>query len=295
MKYLFCFPQGGFNDICHTIWNFYSYCKKFNRVLVIDTRNTITFKDDIRKYFIFQDDIIFKGNIDELFENLLNKKEITYYPNNLIYNSKYDIKSIKDISCHIEWRKKLYYKDISLSFDGSKDYDENVMISATVGGGPNIIKLFDIIKLNDELKELIVERYKKLPLKYLGVHVRNTDYTSNIHQFFDKNKNFFKSREVFLGTDDYRTIDFFRKNNIKMYHFSNIPSIRLKKGKGFHYNNNIIEPKELIQDCISDFFLLCLSDVFIYSSEESGYSKNIIMIKTIDKSNIKIKKLLELE
>jgi hypothetical protein len=78
-----------------------------------------------------------------------------------------------------------------------------------VGGGPNIIKLFDIIKLNDELKELIVERYKKLPYKYLGVHVRNTDYTSNIHQFFDKNKSLFKSRDVFLGTDDYRTIEFF--------------------------------------------------------------------------------------
>lgn len=87
----------------------------------------------------------------------------------------------------------------------------------------------------------------------------------------------------------------FFKKNIKIYHFSNIPSIRLKKGKGFHYDNNIIEPKELIQDCISDFLLLCLSDKFIYSCEDSGYSKNIIMIKTIDGKNEKIKKLLELE
>jgi hypothetical protein len=38
-----------------------------------------------------------------------------------------------------------------------------------------------------------------------------------------------------------------------------------------------------------------LSDKFIYSCEDSGYSKNIIMIKTIDGKNEKIKKLLELE
>ena len=46
LRYFFCFPQGGFNDFCEIIWISLEYCKKFNRILVIDTRFIITFKDD---------------------------------------------------------------------------------------------------------------------------------------------------------------------------------------------------------------------------------------------------------
>ena len=49
-RYMFCFPQGGFNDFCQIIWNCLEYCKNFNRILVIDTRYIITFKDDFRKF-----------------------------------------------------------------------------------------------------------------------------------------------------------------------------------------------------------------------------------------------------
>ena len=32
LRYMFCFPQGGFNDFCQIIWNCLEYCINFTAV-----------------------------------------------------------------------------------------------------------------------------------------------------------------------------------------------------------------------------------------------------------------------
>ena len=66
-KYMYCIPEGGFNTICQIIWKCYEYCLKYNRILVIDTRYVSSFRDDIRKYFIFTLHQIFDGDIDRCY------------------------------------------------------------------------------------------------------------------------------------------------------------------------------------------------------------------------------------
>ena len=51
-KYMYVFPEGGFNNICQIIWKCYEYSLKYNRKLVIDTRYICTFRDDIRKNYL---------------------------------------------------------------------------------------------------------------------------------------------------------------------------------------------------------------------------------------------------
>jgi len=70
LSYFFCFPQGGFNDFCEIIWSSFDYCKKFDRILVIDTRYIVTFKDDFRNYIIINDPLVYTGDIDILFDDL---------------------------------------------------------------------------------------------------------------------------------------------------------------------------------------------------------------------------------
>lgn len=295
MKYLICFPQGGFNDMCQAMWISYSYCKKYNRTLIIDTRNTITFKDDIRNYFKFNDDIVYKEDIDILFEQLMNDKTITFFPSGIVRNNKYNIKTISDISRNIVWKKKLFYDNIPFTFNRHKEYIEDVIFMSIVNGGTFIFNLLDIISLSDELKSKILLNLNKLPLNYIGIHIRNTDYSSNLGEFFNKYKHVLYNDNVFLGTDSASTIDFFKGKILKLFHFSNIPKIKLQKGKGFHHDNKVISPKELIEDCISDFFILCLSKKYFYSCEQSGYSKNIEYIRLNDPKNKKIKRILSID
>ena len=91
MKYFFTFPQGGFNDMCNIIWNCYNYSLKYGRILVIDTRYCISVEDDIRKYLLFSNPIIYNDNIDILYNTIKNKSS---YPCKIDYK---DVKEFKII------------------------------------------------------------------------------------------------------------------------------------------------------------------------------------------------------
>ena len=278
-RYMFCFPQGGFNDFCQIIWNCLEYCKNFNRILVIDTRYIITFKDDFRKFIVVNDPVIYNDDIDILFSTITNG---TFFPKFTDDISK--ISNVKQIVSKFSWKKLtcIYYDDkINMSFPlKNNDYKEQFLFFSTVQGGLNIVKLLQISNIELTLKEKIRNRFLSLPENFISIHVRNTDYTSNFKKFFENHFNDFKNKNIFLATDDYKVVNFFKENfNEKLFHFSNIPSIILKKGRGFHYDNVVIPANIMIEDCISDFLLCCLGSKYYYSCEKSGFSKNVEIIR----------------
>ena len=77
-KYLICYPAGGINDMFrYHIIPCWIYCKRYNRTLVIDTRNS-WLKEDIRKYVFFNSDIVFNGDIDVLLSHLKEDNNLFY-------------------------------------------------------------------------------------------------------------------------------------------------------------------------------------------------------------------------
>ena len=279
LRYFFCFPQGGFNDFCEIIWISLEYCKKFNRILVIDTRFIITFKDDFRKYIIINDQLVYTDDIDILFENLKISNS-TFFPK--FSSSLSFFKNTMQISSKFVWTKRsIYYENIRCSFELDREYDETILFYSTVKGGSNISKLLEISTIETSLKNKIQMKYLILAKDYIAIHVRNTDYSSNFVKFQEDHHSYLlKNKNIFLATDDYKVVEYFKKKyKEKLFHFSTIPNVKIQKNKGFHYDNNIVTAKTMIEDCISDFFLCCLGSEYYYSCKESSFSKNIEFIR----------------
>ena len=123
-----------------------------------------------------------------------------------------------------------------------------------------------------------------LPKDYISVHVRNTDYKSDYKSFYQINKKNFENKNIFFATDDFEALEFFqncsKKDNFKLFHFANIPKI---KCHAMHINNKNLKPKEILHDCIADFFLLCLGSLYYYSCDKSGFSINIQKFRIYNK------------
>ena len=224
IKYMYVFPEGGFNNICQIISKCYEYCLQYNRILVIDTRYICTFRDDIRKYLIFTLPQIFDGDIDILFNSL--KKTSTFYPSqlkNIFNDEKLDYKTI--ISKFKFTKKGYFYNDIQLTIDLNKDYKEDFIFYSQCSGGIGILNIFKNVKLYKKLKDTIKKRISKLPKEYISIHIRNTDRFSNLNDFIKINHLNFKDKNLFVSSDNLNSIKHMQKLYKNVYTFSNIPDI----------------------------------------------------------------------
>ena len=278
LSYFFCFPQGGFNDFCEIIWLSFDYCKKFDRILVIDTRYIITFKDDFRNYIIINDPLVYTGDIDILFHDL-KLNDASFYPK--ISNKLSDFGNINQITKNFVWKKQgIYFNEYRCSFPLDKKYEEKVLFYSTVKGCSNISNLLQISKIESTLQSKIQTKYKSIPKDYVAIHIRNTDYSSNFTKFHEEHKYLLENKNIFLATDDYNVVEYFKKiYKERLFHFSNIPSIIIRNKRGFHYDNKVVSSKTMIEDCISDFLLCCLAENYYYSCEKSSFSKNVELVR----------------
>jgi len=265
-RYLVCFLQNGLADMLDEIETCYDYCIKYNRILVLDSRYN-WFKDDIRKYIQFNHGIIYKGELDTLYDELNTK---TTYPNEL---SGF-LKSIK-FSADPDY----------LSVDHNKlklhtNRSEFLQIYSMHGFSITNFSILDNCLFTPLVLNVFRERYNKLPKDYVAVHIRNTDKTSNIDDFLTKYTDELQGKPIFLATDYAPCIqrfkDLFGSN---LYSFANIPH---NNGKSIHHirlyhNHANIDTQEFNIDCIVDVLLLAggsklyLSNILNYPS--SGYGR----------------------
>lgn len=278
MKYLFTIPQGGFSNICHIIWICYEYCKKYKRTLVIDTRYVSTFRDDIRKYLIFHSDSIFTGDIDDLFTTLKNKP---MYPGQLA--KVFQREEYSSVIRKLKFTKMGYMFKVSddntvnFKIDLNKEYSEDLIFFSNCGGGKGLKELFEMVDFSTSLKTYINNRFKCLPNGYISIHIRHTDRKSYIAEFLKVNEAHFKNKDIFIASDNYECINMIKDiYKTRVYRFANIPDIQ---GKPIHENNVKLKIDEFILDCISDMILLCFGNKFYYSCHESGYSKNVTILR----------------
>lgn len=262
-KYLICIPRGGINNMLSRIDLCYTHCLKYGRILVIDSSKS-WFKDDIRDYINFNSPIIYKDNLNELYDKLNN--ESTYPP-----EFKGELNNINNF----KYSKAGYtYNDKIIDNDLFNDYSETVKVHLSCGDG-NPINLMKICSFKPIILNVFRERYNQLPKDYISVHIRNTDKKSNIGKFLEKYKNKIKDKPIFLGTDHAPTINNFRElfgSNI--YSFANIPD---NNGMNIHYNHSLVPTNEFNVDCLVDLLLLAAGAVLYLSHvikyNESGYGR----------------------
>ena len=270
-KYLFCYPFGGINNVLEIIWRCSQHCQKYNRTLVVDSRYVATFRDDIRKYLIFPNDMVYSDDIDILYESLKNKP---IYPN-IFANSRQDYKTIIK---NLKFTKNGYIsKDTNISINLGKDYPEDIILFANCIGGTGILHIFKVAQLSYIVKNEIVNRLKKLPDDFISIHIRNTDRKSDVNVFLETNHDNFKDKNIFVASDSLDAIQIIisKYTPERVYTFSNIPG----HGKPIHENNINLNKEDFIIECLSDLIVSCFGKEYYYSCQESGYSKNILLLR----------------
>jgi hypothetical protein len=252
-KYLICIPQDGLNDMLNRIWFCYQYALRFKRILVIDTRKSPGFKDDFSKYFIFKSSIFYKGNIDTLYDTLYGK---SIYPNEL---SSLNLRHLKE------------NPEPYLKFNPTKLYFETVLVSYPSGGGMDAIFLLKECSLATRVLDKFNERKVQLPSSYTSLHIRNTDYVSDVVSFLTKIK--ISSSDIFLASDNASTIELCKTTLSQRVHaFSSIP--RGNEGQNIHIDlRTKLNNEDLNIDSIVDLLLLAGGSELHISLEKSGYSQ----------------------
>jgi len=278
-KYLICYPAGGINDMFrYHIIPCWIYCKRYNRTLIIDTRNS-WLKEDIRNYIFFKCNTVFDGDIDNLISNLTQtQNKIVFYPLPLDEHNKLYKKNTQ-----LQETEENLYTNIL-----DADHEENVLIFYRTKSTKNI-KCKD---MKDELRSCLVkpvitdvyhDRYDSISKPYISVHVRNTDRVSDVDSFIETNLNEFQEKNIFLATDDAEAITKFKSRFAdKVYTFSDIPIVvpdKIGKRHGIHYNHKKIDSQTFNIDCIVDFLLLTKGEKIFRSEEKSGYGSSAKFIQ----------------
>jgi hypothetical protein len=277
-KYLICYPAGGINDMFrYHIIHCWMYCKRYNRTLIIDTRNS-WLKEDIRKYVFFNSDIVFNGDIDNLLSHLIESNNV-FYPLSLDEHiSRYK----KNVQLQEGQEENLYTNILE------SDHDEDVLIFYRT----RLTKNIRCKDMKDELLKCLLkpiitdvfhERYNAIEKPYISIHVRNTDRVSDVDSFVETNLNEFQGKNIFLATDDSEAITKFKNSfENRVFTFSDIPIILPDKSgrrRGIHYNHKQIEPQKFNVDCIVDFLLLTKGEKIFRSEQKSGYGSSAQFIK----------------
>jgi len=262
-RYIVCYPCGGITDMFTVIGECLQHAVMYNRILVIDTRKVEWFKESIHDFIHFNQPRIYKGDIDELYKTL-NTMD-TYPP-----EVKGDLSNFHTV--YSQERGLFLYKNTVPSLINTlRDYAEPVIVFSSTCH-MIIYNIMKFVEFKDCITSVFEERRAKLPEDYVGIHIRNTDYKSDVPTFLKENEAVFQT-PFFLASDDRSTIDYMKdKYGDKVLTFSHIE--HNEKDRGLHYKERNREDQvRFIIDSYVDLLLLVSSNKILSSCGQSGYSK----------------------
>jgi hypothetical protein len=321
-KYLIVKGCDGLGNRLYTLCNAIEYCKKNNRIILVDWGDGIYDEKNRNPFYDFFN-LIGVNYIDN-FSELSNWMSV--YPNNYcfkldkpitdIYSRNICSKIFSKISprylpkgilkkLHGHWKinerygsqttksdliafKSLFYKD-EIPLGG--DYSSNIKQDIIIFG--DSIPIFDskVLIKNIQLKswvknEIEREKYKlNLSKRTIGVHIRNTDKKSDKH--FSSIIPFLKNKlkdfdNIFLATDS---------EIVEKTFLSEFPNLIFTDKKylsdlngGLHLSNEILDKRKLLQVSIIDMWLLSSCGLLLYQGN-SSFSRISKCLKQEDSFN----------
>lgn len=284
-KYILIKTKGGFFDIISLVGKGLSYCKKYNRTLLLNTFNSRTYRINFSDYFSF-DEISDIKIIYDRFEikKITNDKNKSIYP-----------EFLNGVNLNFTaWRKEnvdgYYFKNDELKrfikFDLNKDYQEDILVYEDCNRGGSdetygINQVFNLIQFKPNLLKDFNWKFKKINKPYLCIYVRNSDYKSDYKKLLNDNiKVIKKYKNIYLATDSIHVIKYFKTNKVNFKNFTKFPDLKID----WPYHQSDLDSDVLIKDSISDLLLISLADriisnsngKFIRMAKEFNLNKEII-------------------
>ena len=253
-KYVLCIPGGGFNDQLSQMELCYTYCKKFDRTLLINTKNSIYGKS-FHEYFSFHlpevKIICDSGKISQIVRNRKLRKKF----GNNINNYGRSFLSFPSFSG--------YGQD----FSNEKEFPEEVLIHQ--GGGKGYpTTLLRLLRFNGKILNRFSERYEKIKKPYLCLYIRNTDRQSDFKKLYLENKDLIDSyQNIYVATDNKDVLNYFKNEGLKFYNFTTFG----KTASPLHSDRNLDNHIKII-DMICDMLFVGLSEKMLTNSN-GGFTR----------------------
>jgi hypothetical protein len=256
--YVYLELRGGFNDILTSINKANDYCKKTNRTLLVNGKNTI-YNVNFSDYFTFDDPNIICDS--DLIENIC-KQNISVYPE--ILSNK--MSNILNNKTRFDYnRNSLYYSynNILLDFP-DEDNNYNLIIIVTQGDGGYSYNIFKLLIFKPIIINECKRRYSLLKKPYLSIHIRNTDYKCDYKKYYEDNISLIKSfNEIYLATDDKQALNFYKENKLPIINFTTFPNNNWYCS--LHTSN--IESNIKFIDLFCDIYIVSLSKELLTNSK----------------------------
>jgi hypothetical protein len=271
-KFILCIPGGGINDMIQQIMFTFEYAKKYNRKSIIDTTKTRSFKHNIFDFFDVKEETLLTYDPD-MFYNLVKKnKHLTIHPNVIIPDT---IDIFFNETTFSNSYMTYAYKNTSTQLDGSKHYDEDIVVHSNCGFGRGICSFLKFFVPKPIILTELRSRFSQLGENYLAIHIRNTDYVSDVSGSIITLADKISAHDVvFLASDDAGVISRFKDVfGVKIKTFS---TIKDTKNKPYHYR--AVKDIHFVIDAMCDFLLLTLAKDYTFTCSKSGYSTNANML-----------------
>lgn len=269
-KYMILVPQAGTIDMCCIVLTCIRYAKKHNRVLIIDSTDT-WFNDDFNEYINIHSPQVYTGAADTITHKI---NALTTYPPNV------NIEKLSDV-VYDKQTKAYTVNGTSLSFPLNQDYDARIVVySNGRQPGASLSELLEMCTFSPKVLDVFKSRRAQLPYKYVSVHIRNTDYDSDVPKFIEENNNVLEYKTIFLASDNKNSIDEMKsKYGSNIITFAYIPD---NNGKPIHegYKRTKEESRLYNVDTFVDILLLAAANEYYYSCKKSGFSQAILELRS---------------
>jgi len=181
-KYLLCIPIGGLNDILCRIKLCYDYCIKHNRIMLLiwPFWEIFSLKPQYKKRII--------TDVNRI-------RKIMHANKRFLYPIKH--RSVPLVELLVQRPETKHWNKTDLK----RKYRHPVISYVYYGGGKGSFSSISFFRLTPRARNYIKARAIKPP--YTGIHIRNTDYTSNYKTLLDNHRNIISKRRIFLATDSY--------------------------------------------------------------------------------------------
>lgn len=246
--YVYLQPGGGFNDNLVQISKTINYCKKYKRILLLDTANS-TYKINFSDYFTFDADLEIIYDIKEI-KKICNQKKYTVYPK-FAESRLNDVIDGISISTYEEQNK----------FSLPNNPKEDIILYIQCGSGDGF-SLFSKIKLTKKTIDYCKSKYMSLPTCYTSLQIRNTDYKCDIQKLHKENmQKIEQSKHIYLATDDKSTLTYFQEKNKNIINFTTFPENNYR-----NLHKSDISGDIKILNMLADILILAMSDQIISNS-----------------------------
>ena len=271
-RLVLCRPQGGLNDMLCQIERTCRYAERFDRTVVVETdyRHTAFFKDSLAKYFVSrQPRLVIKTEELDVYGDMANVFPKVAAGRINDYRPRFDPKTLHFVDTD---------RGEALTFDFTRDYSEPTLLHHQAGGGGFALSALSRLRLHDSITDLLITRARIIGPRYVGLHIRNTDYKTKYERGVETLAKALKGR-IFVATDNRNCLTHCQTvfGAERVFSFARLPAVA---GRPIHHSGGALDAYEANRDALTDMLLLALSnncyafelDKNDYDAKYSGFS-----------------------